>query len=54
MSQDNVELLGKGRASGLTLDMEMAHVATVRDGKVTRIDNYDDRGDALRAAGPSE
>jgi hypothetical protein len=29
----------------------MAQIATLRDGKVTRLDNYDDRDAALRAAG---
>jgi ketosteroid isomerase-like protein len=45
---------GKGRESGLALDMENAQIATVRDGKVTRVDNYDDRVQALEAAGLRE
>ena len=45
---------GKGRNSRLPMDMEMAQIATVRGGKVTRLDNYDDRADALEAAGLSE
>jgi ketosteroid isomerase-like protein len=31
--------------------MKMAQVATLRDGKVTRIDNYENRAKALEAAG---
>ena len=42
---------GKGRGSGLAMEMESAQVATLRDGKVTRIDNYEDRAEALAAAG---
>jgi ketosteroid isomerase-like protein len=45
---------GKGRESGLALDMEMAQIATVCDGKITRLDNYDDRAQALEAAGLRE
>jgi uncharacterized protein len=45
---------GKGRNSGLAMEMEMAQIATVRDGKVTRLDNYDDRAEALEAAGLRE
>lgn len=42
---------GKGRSSGLAMDMKMAQIATVRDGKITQLDNYDDRAEALKAAG---
>ena len=42
---------GKGRESGLPLDMKNAQIATIRDGKVTRLDNYDDRDEALEAVG---
>jgi SAM-dependent methyltransferase len=45
---------GVGRDSGLPMQLEMAQVTTVRDGKVTRIDNYDDRGEALEAVGLRE
>lgn len=45
---------GKGRNSGLPMEMEMAQIATVRDGKVTRVEYYDDRADALDAAGLGE
>ena len=42
---------GKGRHSGLPMEMEWAQVTTLRDGKVIRIDNYDERSKALEAAG---
>jgi ketosteroid isomerase-like protein len=45
---------GKGRHSGLSMEMKWAQIATVRGGKVLRIDNYDDRSDALEAAGLRE
>jgi ketosteroid isomerase-like protein len=45
---------GKGRSSGLAMEMKSAQVATLRDGKVTRLDNYEDRAEALEAAGLRE
>jgi ketosteroid isomerase-like protein len=45
---------GRGRSSGLAMEMEMAQVATLRNGKVTRLDNYEDRAEALEAAGLRE
>jgi ketosteroid isomerase-like protein len=45
---------GKGRSSGLAMDMQMAQIATLRDGKVTRLDNYEDRDEALEAVGLGE
>jgi ketosteroid isomerase-like protein len=45
---------GKGRKSGLAMEVEIAQIATVRDGKITRLDNYDDRAEALEAAGLRE
>ena len=44
----------KGRSSGLTMEMKTAQIATLRDGKVTRIDNFEDRAEALEAAGLHE
>jgi uncharacterized protein len=44
---------GRGRDSGFPLDMRSAQIATLRDGKVTRLDNYEDRAEALEAAGLS-
>jgi ketosteroid isomerase-like protein len=45
---------GTGRSSGLAMEMEMAHVATLRNGKITRFENYEDRAEALEAVGLSE
>lgn len=45
---------GTGHKSGLGMEMEWAQIGTVRDGKIARIDNYDDRSQALRAAGLGE
>ena len=42
---------GKGRQSGVPLELEMAQVATLRDGRFVRLDNYDDRAEALKTAG---
>jgi len=42
---------GSGRDSGIPMEMSMAQIATLRDGKVTRLDNYENRGEALQAAG---
>ena len=42
---------GRGRDSGLPMEMRLAQIATLRDGKVTRLDNYEDPGEALRDAG---
>ena len=36
------------------MEIEWALISTVRDGKITRIDHYDDREEALEAAGLSE
>jgi uncharacterized protein len=44
----------RGRSSGLAMEMKSAQVATLRDGKVTRIDNYEDRAEALEATGLGE
>jgi ketosteroid isomerase-like protein len=45
---------GKGRESGLVMEMEWAQIYTFQGHKITRIDNYDDRDAALKAAGLSE
>ena len=42
---------GRGRDSGLPMEMSLAQIATLRDGKVTRLENYEDPDEALRAAG---
>ena len=45
-----VRFSGHGAASGVPLEMELAHVITMRDGKVTRTVEYFDRDEALEAA----
>jgi ketosteroid isomerase-like protein len=45
---------GKGRASGLAMEMAAAQIITVRNGKQTHIDNYEDRTEALEAVGLRE
>jgi uncharacterized protein len=45
---------GKGRSSGLAMEMKMAQVATLRNGKITRLDNYEDRAEAFEATGLPE
>ena len=42
---------GRGRASTITLEHDLASIFTVRDGKLTRLVAYWDRADALRDAG---
>ena len=44
---------GKGRQSGLPMDMEWAQVITVSGGRITRVDAYDARAEALEATGLS-
>ena len=45
---------GRGHESGLAMEARWAMIATVRDGKITRFDNYDNRVEAIEAAGLSE
>jgi ketosteroid isomerase-like protein len=45
---------GRGRHSGLTMDMEWAMIITFRDRKIIRLENYDDRREALEAVGLSD
>ena len=44
---------GKGRNSGLPMEWSGAQISTVRDGKITRMDLYDDRDAALAEVGLS-
>jgi ketosteroid isomerase-like protein len=46
-----VRFSGHGAASGIPLEMELAHVYTVRDGRAARVVEYMDRQEALEAAG---
>ena len=45
---------GRGRTSGLAMDMKWAQILTLRDGRISRIENFDDRTKALEAAGLRE
>ena len=49
-----VRFTGHGGASGVPMEMEIAHVNVLRDGKVARIEEYFDRSEALAAAGLKE
>jgi ketosteroid isomerase-like protein len=42
---------GKGRHSGLSMDVAWAIVTTVRGDRIARSEVYDDRAEALKAAG---
>jgi ketosteroid isomerase-like protein len=44
---------GQGTTSGVELDVALAFVTTVRDGVITRVEEYLDRDEALTAAGLS-
>ena len=46
--------VGKGGRSGVPMDLAMAQIATLREGRIIRFDNFDDRTQALKAAGISE
>jgi ketosteroid isomerase-like protein len=47
-------LYGKGRASGVEVRQEIAHVVTLRAGKIARLVVYTDRAEALEAVGLEE
>jgi ketosteroid isomerase-like protein len=42
---------GHGADSGAAMEMELAHVVTLEDGKTRRVQEYFNRAEALRAAG---
>jgi ketosteroid isomerase-like protein len=44
---------GRARQSGVPLGMHLAHVITMRDGKITRLLVYTSKSEGLRAAGLS-
>jgi uncharacterized protein len=46
-----VRFSGHGKESGAAVEMELAHVITMRGGKASRIVEYSDRAEALEAAG---
>ena len=45
---------GKAKASGVSIDGEFADVMTLREGRVVRFDQYQDREEALEAVGLRE
>jgi uncharacterized protein len=49
-----VRFTGHGAASGAPLEMELAHIYTIRDGRAVRCVEYFDRAEALEAAGVAE
>ena len=49
-----VRFVGHGATSGIPIDMELAHLYTMRDGKAAKVVEYMDRTEALKAAGLSE
>jgi ketosteroid isomerase-like protein len=48
-----VRFVGHGATSGIPLEMELAHLYTMRDGKAPKLVEYMDRNEALEAAGLS-
>jgi ketosteroid isomerase-like protein len=49
-----VRLSGRGTASGVETETEIAQLWTIRQGRVVRIDQYPDVAEALEATGLSE
>jgi ketosteroid isomerase-like protein len=49
-----VRFTGHGADSGIAMEMELAHVVTIEDGKTRRIEEFIDRDEGLDAAGLSE
>jgi ketosteroid isomerase-like protein len=49
-----VRFTGHGAASGIPLEMELAHVCTLRDGRATSLVEYSDRREAREAVGLPE
>lgn len=46
-----VRVEGVGTKSGVAVTARIAHVHTFRDGKVCRVESFEDRDEALRVAG---
>jgi ketosteroid isomerase-like protein len=49
-----VRFSGHEAGSGLPIDMELAHVLTLEDGRVRRLEEFTDRAEALKAVGLEE
>ena len=45
---------GRGRGSGADLDVELTSIGRFRNGRITSLHHYTDRGEALEAVGLSE
>jgi ketosteroid isomerase-like protein len=46
-----VRFFGHGAGSGVPIEMELAHVLTIEDGKIRRMGEFFDRAEGLEAAG---
>jgi ketosteroid isomerase-like protein len=46
-----LEMTGRGRASGVPVEERIAHLWTIRDGRVVELRVFSDPADALEAAG---
>ena len=46
-----VRVEGVGTKSGAPVEARIAHLQTIRDGKLIRVESFGDRDEALRAAG---
>ena len=49
-----VRVRGQGSHTGIPLDVQIAQLVTLRDGKVVRVKVFPDRDEALEAAGLSD
>jgi ketosteroid isomerase-like protein len=49
-----ISVSGRGKGSGAQIEQRIFTALTIRNGKITRIDDYTDRAEALEAAGLSE
>jgi ketosteroid isomerase-like protein len=45
---------GRGRASGVDADWHVAHIYTIRDGQIVRVEEYYDKAEALEVVGLRE
>jgi hypothetical protein len=50
----SLHMKARGAASGVAVERQDALVQTFRDGKVVRLDYYNNRADALKAVGLEE
>jgi len=49
-----MHLTGRGKMSGVEVDLRIYFHFKLRDGKIVYVYEYDDRGEALEVAGLSE